>query len=182
VSPSRRMAAATAAPAPAIEADLADTLEPGETILLMARPSPLLVPLGPLVSILWIAVLSLFLAWLDRRFDWIPWRDNHVLLLGVVLASARLGWQAAEWTGRLYVLTDRRVVRRGGLGRAGVQEILLVDLAPPGVFRNPAERFAGAGTVSLERERGGGFAWEWVSDPESIRQAIADARSRYGRR
>jgi hypothetical protein len=73
-------------------------------------------------------------------------------------------------------------VRRGGLGRAGVQEILLVDLAPPGVFRNPAERFAGAGTVSLERERGGGFAWEWVSDPESIRQAIADARSRYGRR
>jgi len=71
------MAAVTAAPVPAIEAELADTLEPGETILLMARPSPLLVPLGPLVSILWIAVLSLFLAWLDRRFGWPALRAHN---------------------------------------------------------------------------------------------------------
>jgi len=182
MSPSRRMAAVTAAPVPAIEADLADTLDPGETVLLMTRPSPLFVPLGPLVSILWIAVLSLFLAWLDRRLDWIPWRDDHVLLLGVVLASARLGWQAAEWTGRLYILTDRRVVRRGGWGRSTLEEVALGELAPPSVFRNTPERFVGAGTVVLERDRGGGLAWEWVSRPDEARMAVAEARARYGRK
>lgn len=182
MSPSRRMAAVTAAPAPAIEADVADALEPGETILLMVRPSPLFVPLGPLVSILWIAVLSLFLAWLDRRLEWIPWRDSQVLLLGVMATSARLGWQAAEWSGRLYVLTDRRVVRRGGVGRVALRELPLGELAAPSVFRNTPERFVGAGTVLLERERGGGLAWEWVADPDAVRQAVAEARSRYGRR
>ncbi len=182
MSPTRRMAAAAAAPALSVEAELADTLEPGETVLLVLRPNPLFVPLGPLVSILWIAVLSLFLAWLDRRFGWIPWRDNHVLLLGVLLASIRLGWQMAEWTGRLYVLTDRRVLRRGGVGRVAVREIPLGELAPPGVFRNTPERLVGAGTVVLERDRGDGIAWEWVGRPDEARQAVSEARSRYGRR
>jgi hypothetical protein len=182
VSPVRRMAAATAAPAPALEGDLAETIGPGETILLVLRPSPLFVPLGPLMPILWIAVFSLFLAWLDRRFAWIPWRDDHVLLLGTLLASLRLGWQLAEWSGRLYVLTDRRVLRRGGIGRASVREIPLVELAPPGLFRNAPERFVGAGTVVLERERGPGIAWEWVARPDEARRAVAEARSRYGRR
>ena len=182
MTPARRMAAATAAPAAAPEADLSATLEPGETILLVARPSPLFVPLGPLVSMLWIAVLSLFLAWLDRRFAWIPWRDDHVLLLGTLLASIRLGWQVAEWTGRLYVLTDRRVVRRGGVGRVAVREIPLAELGPPGIFRNAPERFVGAGTVVLERERGPGLAWEWVARPDEVRRAVGEARSRYGRR
>ena len=182
MSPARRMAAATAAPAPAVEGDLAETLAPGETILLVLRPSPLFVPLGPLVSILWIAVLSLSLAWLDRRFAWIPWRDDHVLLLGTLLASIRLGWQLAEWTGRLYVLTDRRVLRRGGVGRVATREIPLSELAPPGVFRNTPERFVGAGTVLLDRERGPGIAWEWVARPDAARRAVGEARSRYGRR
>lgn len=180
MSPARRMAAA--ATAPAIETDLAETLEPGETILLVVRPSPLFVPLGPLVPILWIAVSSLFLAWLDRRFGWVPWRDSQVLLLGVVVASARLGWQAAEWTGRLYVLTDRRVLRRGGVGRFATREIPLVELAPPNVFRNTPERFVGAGTVLLDRERGPGIAWEWVSRPDEVRNLVSEARARYGRR
>lgn len=182
MSPARRMAAATAAPAASAEAELADVLEPGETILFLGRPSPLFVPLGPIVGLLWIAVLSLFLAWLDRRFGWIPWRDDHVLALGTLLASARLGWQAAEWSGRLYLLTDRRVLRRGGVGRVSVREIPLAELAPPGVFRATPERLVGAGTVVLEAERGGGLAWEWVARPDEVRKAVAEARSRYGRR
>ena len=182
MSPARRMAAATAAPAPAVDADVAATLSPDEVVLLVVRPSPLFVPLGPLVSILWIAVLSLFLAWLDRRFGWIPWRDSHVLLLGVLLASARLGWQLAEWSGRLYLLTDRRVLRRGGVGRVAVREVPLSELAPPSVFRNAPERFVGAGTILLGSGREPGLAWEWVSDPDTVRGAVDEARSRYGRR
>ena len=90
----------------------ADLLRDDEIIILMVRPSPLYVPLSCMTSLLIIGCLVFFFAYLARWQTWVQWTDTQAFILGGFVAAVRLGWQALEWYGHLYVLTDQRVVRR----------------------------------------------------------------------
>lgn len=183
-----RMAAA----APAVEAGAVDAATEGvahliqedETVLLVLKPSLLFVPLASLSSLLGIAVATFFLAWLERRFGWIPWTDHQAIALGVFLGAIRLAWQFLEWASRVYVLTDRRVLRRKGVIRVQVFECRLERLQQTAVFQSLRERVCFLGTICFATAGAASFValWEYVARPFEVQRLVAEAVERYGRR
>jgi hypothetical protein len=184
-SPPRRIAAA----APAIEAaeiddpQLAQMLAPGEIVILYLKPSLLFVPLASLSSLLGIALVTFIFAWLDRKFIWIPWTDHQAIALGVFLGAVRLAWQFLEWVSRVYVLTDRRVLRRKGVLRVSVFECRLSQVQQTAVFQSLRERVTFLGTLCFATAGAAAFValWEFVPRPFEVQRTVADVIERYGR-
>ncbi|MHC4910551.1 MAG: hypothetical protein ACYTF9_12610, partial [Planctomycetota bacterium] len=125
----------------AFEADRASAALPeglihdDEIIILLLRPSVLYIPLSCLGGLGGIALVTFFLAYLARwQPAWTSWSDTGAFALGVGLATLRLGWQCLEWYSRIYVLTDRRVIRRMGVLRVAVFETALRNVQHTSVF------------------------------------------------
>lgn len=178
------------AAAPAVEAaddgvhGIAHLLQPGEIVLLSIKPHPLFVPLASLSSLVGIALVSFFLAWVDHRFPGVPWQDTTVIALGIMIGLARLLWQAFEWSSRAYILTDRRIIRRKGVIRVSVFECPLGNLQQTMVYQSLRERVFGLGSICFATAGAASFIalWEFVPRPFQVQTAVAEAIERYGRR
>lgn len=163
---------------PAVMALLGD----GEIVIGVYRPSLWYVLLWPLGSLLFIAGLVFALAWLTQ-FNWANWSDMQAFGLGMIFAGIRLGWQFLDWANRLYVLTDRRVIRRRGVFQVDVFEARLDRIQQTSVLQLVRERifglgsiaFATAGTSRLEAY------WEAVRSPFEVQKTVLEAIDRYGR-
>ena len=154
----------------------------GEIVIAVYRPSLWYVVLWPLGSLLCIVGLVFALAWLTR-FHWAGWTEMQAFGLGLFLAGIRLGWQFLDWANRLYVLTDRRVIRRRGVFQVDVFEARLDRIQQTSVLQLVRERifglgsiaFATAGTSRLEA------VWEAVRGPFEVQKTVLEAIDRYGR-
>ena len=106
----------------------------GEIVLMVIRPSLWMVSLWSIGALGVIAGMVFALAWASS-FSWAGWTEQQAFGLGLVLAGIRLVWQFLDWMNRLYVLTDRRVIRRRGIFQVDVFEARLdriqQDLGPP---------------------------------------------------
>jgi uncharacterized membrane protein YdbT with pleckstrin-like domain len=181
-----RIAAESATPSVEIASDapaeVAHLLQGDETVLLLLKPSLLFIPLSTLSFLLSVAVLSFLLAWLDQRFpQHIPWRDDQVIALGIVVCVLRLLWQFLEWANRVYILTDRRVIRRRGVIRVNVFECRLENLQQTAVFQSLRERLFFLGTLCFATAGAARFIalWEYVKDPFDVQRTVAEAVERY---
>jgi uncharacterized membrane protein YdbT with pleckstrin-like domain len=179
---------AQAAPAVEAEADdltgIAHLLQPGETVILLLKPSLLFVPLASLHSLLTIAFVTFFLAWLDRIFPHLPGTDHLFIALGVLCGIVRLLWQVLEWATRVYVLTDRRIIRRRGVIRVSVFECQLANVQQTAVLQSLRERVFFLGTLCFATAGAASFIalWEFVSQPFEVQRTVAEAIDRYTRR
>ncbi len=179
-----------AAAAQAVEAaddslhGIAYLLQPGELVLLFLKPHPLFIVLGSGSSLLGIALVTFFLAWMDRRFPGLPWHDSTIIAMGVVCGICRLLWQGLEWTSRVYILTDRRVIRRKGVLRVSVFECPLSKLQQTSVYQSLRERLFFLGSVYFATAGAASFIalWEFVARPFDVQRTVAEAIERYGRR
>lgn len=161
------------------------SVDEDEIVLLAISPSLWFVPLSCLGSLLAIACGVLAMAWASR-LNAVPWSDGQAFLLGAGLAAARLAWQCIEWCQRLYVLTDRRVLRRSGTLRPTVTQQRLEDVRHTVVLAARRERSLRIGTVAFVTARGGGLldwnlAWETVRRPDEVQHTVREALERYGR-
>lgn len=177
--------------APAVEAvddetlsPIAHLLQPGETVILLLKPSLLFVPLASVSSLLGIAMVTFFLAWLERRFPELPGSDHMIIAMGVLLGTVRLLWQALEWSARLYVLTDRRIIRRRGVVRVSVFECPLANIQQTAVFQSLRERVFFLGTLCFATAGAASFIalWSYVQRPFEVQRTVAEAIDRYTRR
>jgi hypothetical protein len=159
-------------------------LDDDEIILLLIGPSLWFVPFSCLGAVLAIAVGVLAMTWASR-LPAVPWSDVQALVLGVSLVGLRLAWQFLEWSQRLYVLTDRRVVRRSGVLRAAIAETSLDRIRHIVVVAARRERAVGVGTAAFVTEGAAGLdwtlAWETVRRPDEVQSALREAVDRYGR-
>jgi uncharacterized membrane protein YdbT with pleckstrin-like domain len=164
--------------------NVAHLLQPDEAVILLLKPSILFVPLASVTSLLLIAGAAFFLAWLDRRVPALPWSDDVVIASGVLLGAMRLLWQFLEWTNRIYVLTDRRIIRRRGVIRVSVFECRLDQLQQTAVFQSLRERLFFLGTICFATAGAAAFiaVWDYVSRPFEVQRTVAEAVERYGRR
>ena len=153
-----------------------------EVVILLLRPSLLFVPLSSLGILTAIAVCTLALAIMAIRIVWFPLTDTQVYGLGVVVASARLLWQALEWWCRIYVLTDQRVIRRMGVIRVAVFEARLKNIQHTSVFMLLRERLFGLGTIGFATAGSDVFDafWTMVRPPFAVHKTVVDAIQRYG--
>lgn len=183
----QRMAAAAPAVSAEDETDVAGVvamLQPGETIILLLKPSLLFVPLASMSSLLGIALVTFIMAWLDRRFGWMPWTDHQAIAFGIFVGAVRLLWQFLEWASRIYILTDRRILRRKGVLRVSVFECRLEQIQQTAVFQSLRERICFLGSICFATAGAASFValWSYVAAPFEVQRAVADAIDRYRRR
>jgi len=157
-----------------------DILDDDEIIILLIQPSPWYIPLSCLGSLAAIAFITLLMAW-SSRFPVAPWTDAVAFGLGAILTIGRLAWQAIDWSQRLYVLTDRRLVRRSGVFRPDSESIPLRDIRHTVVLAAPRERLLGLGTIMFATAFGiSGHSWDAVRRPHEVSAVVREAVDRYG--
>ena len=85
-----------------------------------------------------------------------------------------------EWMNRLYVLTDRRVVRRRGVIRVNVFEARLDRMQQTTVVQSFRERLFGLGTIAFATAGTGSFdaVWEYLPEPYRVHADVAAAIDR----
>ena len=166
----------------AVPALVSKLLSDGETVLLVVRPSILMVPLWSLEAFWIIAGMTFAFAW-AADFGWAAWSESQAFGFGLVALSLRLLWQFLDWANRLYVLTDRRVMRRRGILQVDVFEARLDRIQQTNVLQLVRERSFGLGTVAFATAGTGTLdaLWEAVADPFRIHAEVARAIDRYGR-
>jgi uncharacterized membrane protein YdbT with pleckstrin-like domain len=167
----------------ALEILPAKLISDDEVVILVLRPSLWYIPLASLGSIMFVLLVMLLLMWMST-LPWVTWSDGQAVAIGIVLITLRLLWQCLEWWSRVYVLTDRRVIRRKGVLSVSVFEAQLRNIQHTSVFQLLRERLFGLGSIGFATAGSSTFEAFWVMIPQpfSVHRAVVDAIERYGRR
>ncbi len=162
----------------------AGLLADDEIVILMLRPSLLFVGLSSLASLTVIAVVTLTLALLAIRITWLPWSEVAAYAMGAAVATARLLWQCLEWWGLVYVLTDRRVVRRTGVLQVSIFEAPLRNIQHTSIFQPFRERVFGLGSIGFATAGSDVFDafWVMIRQPYAVHKTVLETIERHGGR
>ena len=154
----------------------------GEIVLLELKPSLWFVVLvsAPLGGLGLLLVLAGKLAWMEQNF---PEPGRWLVLVGAVLIAGRLTWGVLQWLARLYVLTDRRVLRQKGVLTRQIFECRLNKIQNTFVEYTVVQRLMGIGTIHFATAgtRQVEAAWQHIANVGEVHREIQRAVSRYGR-
>ncbi len=158
-------------------------LQPGEIIILLLKPSPWYILLSSLRALAIIFVIYLLLARSLQAplYDWFGFTPRDMMLLALAAGAARLFWGFLEWLSRVYVLTDRRVVRIKGVVRVYVFEAPLKQIQHTTIYVSLRERLFGLGTIGFTTA---GTAvteayWLMLPRPLEVHQKVVQTLHRY---
>lgn len=118
-------------------------LRDGELVLLILKPS------------LWYVVLSslrfaaVVLILLIGAKLWLPRHTFHTVETGVFLIAGRVMWAVLQWMGRLYVLTDLRIVRLSGVFNADIFDCPLRKVAQVRLNSTFREKLLHLGSIEI---------------------------------
>lgn len=170
-------------PAPAAAMLPADLLQPGEIIILLLKPSPWFILLGPLKTLIGLALATMGLAVLAFYVPPLGITQRESLLLGGAMMGLRLFWQFLEWLSRVYVLTDQRVIRVMGVMRISIFEAPLQQIQHTSLLFSVRERVLGLGTLAFATAGTGGYEAFWVmlDRPLEVHQKVVQTLRRYRR-
>jgi hypothetical protein len=120
-----------------------------ETVILAIRPSPWFIAIGllPAIPVAALAVVALLVMSLAED---IAWDAAQAVAAGVVILGVRGAWQAYDWFGRAYVLTDRRIVVRAGIV-THTASCTLAEVAALGDATRWGERWVRCGSIGVMR-------------------------------
>lgn len=160
----------------------AELIRDDEVVILVLRPSLLFIVLSCMTSLAVIAIVALAMAWL-ASLPWALWTDFQAIKAGVVVIALRLCWQTLEWWSRLYVLTDRRVIRRAGVLRVYIFECALNRIQHTVVVRGILERIFGLGTIGFATAGSDTFDAFWVMlrNPFTVHRTVVNTIRKYGK-
>lgn len=152
-------------------------LRDGELIQLMLRPSRWFILLSSL-KLIGVVLLLLIIFFIFRQPLQIPWRQY--LELGVVIIIGRLMWGVLEWMGRIYILTDLRIIRLSGVFSVEIFDCPLRRVARTLLDVTFKERLCRVGTIVIipqEETVPLGF-WNMVPRPRRVHEQVQAAISR----
>lgn len=153
----------------------AHLLDGGEIVHFAIKPSPWFVLL---VSLRWLAVAALLVVlagweWFPSGYRWYAYQ------LATAVAGARLAWAILEWVSRLYVLTNRRVMRIRGVFNVELFECSLGRLQNTYATFSLLERITRVGTITFQTAAAGGpggtASWRIVSRPLEVHEKLREA-------
>ena len=177
-------AAAAAAPgavAPPVSTSVATLLtrhilRDGEIILLVLKPSLWTIVFSSLP-----ALAAALIVMLSTRL-WAPHHVHIAVEAGLMLIACQLGWAVLRWSGRLYLLTDQRIVRISGVFNPQIHDIPLRKVARTRMMTSLHERICRLGSIEIipESDHWPWSIWQSVPRPhevhEMIRRAIGRAK------
>ena len=108
-------------------------LQSDETVLMVLRPSAWFVLLDGAGIYLLILLGGLFFAWLGHQ-SWSPVivPESQIFPACASILMIRLIWKVIDWANRIYVLTDRRVLRRRGVILLSIVDRFPFQMFPSG--------------------------------------------------
>lgn len=157
----------------------AGVLEDGEIVLLAIKPSAWFVPLISWPVLLAAGVVAAGVQFLSGVLGSPAWR--HTLLTACATATVlRLVIAAVQWTGRLYMLTNRRVLTIRGVVRpviAGCRLKQISSVLPAAIL---LERGLGLGSLLFDLAGGDGAELNWlhVNRPAEVLRTVQEAIGR----
>ena len=128
------------------EAVPAHLLDGGEVVILAIKPSPWFVLIRSLRWLVGLAVLALVIQRFPQATRGFP-AANQVVM---VVAIAVLALGALKWVSRLYVLTNRRIMRFRGVLKVEIFHTPLENLTGATLSIAPYERLLRIGTVYFD--------------------------------
>ncbi len=153
----------------------------GEVVLLAIKPSLWFILL---ISGRWLIACALIVVASELLRPVVPDQlARRVEQLAILLGSVRVVAGALEWLGRVYVLTDRRVMRLKGVIHIDLFECHLSRIQQTVLALPASERLLCCGTIlfyTAGTDRADA-AWETVAHPAPVYQTVLEAMDRYRR-
>lgn len=158
----------------------AHLLDGGEAVILAIKPSLWYIPIRSARFVALTAVFG-YVAWLAAsRSLWID--PALVVQVAAAVAAGRLVVALLAWVSRLYVLTNRRIMRIRGIFNVDLFECSLAKIQQTYLSLAIYQRPLGLGTISFATAGTGNVevSWEHVPNPvqvhEEVRAAIRRTR------
>jgi len=155
-------------------------LDGDEVVIFAVKPSLWYVLFTSTRWLIAMAVVIAMTGWLGPLVPGV--NASLVIKAALALAGARLGFALLQWVSRLYVLTNRRIMRLRGIFNVDLFECPLSKIQNTYLTMNWYERLATLGTVAFATAGTGGVEASWanVNNPlevhERVRSAIHRAR------
>ena len=121
-------------------------LRDGELVILILKPSIWFVPLSSIKFITAVLIFMIAAKVFDER---LPYNPFVYVETGVFLIAGRLMWAILQWTARLYVLTDLRILRISGVFNVNIFDCPLRKVGVVRLVSNLRERMFGAGSIEI---------------------------------
>ena len=172
MTPSEPTSALQAPPAVAVPARL---LQAGEEIVLAIKPSLIFILLVSTPFLCGLLAIWLAAYLLDRTLP----LDLPLQTVGTFCVAAgaiRLIISIFQWVARLYVLTNRRVIRIKGVLNVEVFECPLARIQNTFLSLTLSERIFGLGTIYFSTAGGIGpeAAWLMVARPREVHEIVVE--------
>lgn len=153
----------------------AHLLDGGEIVILAIKPSMWSILF---MSSRWLIVLAAIIAASKWLAEVLPYLNPLNIVQGaLVLAAARVGFALLQWVSRLYVLTNRRIMRMTGIVNVDLFECPLTKIQNTYLRLAWYERLTGVGTISFATAGTGGVeaSWRHVGNPLELHERVRSA-------
>lgn len=155
-----------------------NVLREGEIIILTLKPSLLYIPFSCLKFCAVVVILMIASKlWVGH----IGYPEERTCIeIGTLALFGRLGWAALNWMGRLYILTDQRIVSISGILSGDVFNCLLRKVARVRLVYTFKERLFGLGTIEIipMDEAVAIHAWQTVANARAVHKQIIATMNR----
>ena len=152
-------------------------LRDGEIILLLLRPSRWYILLTSLRFLAAVTILMILAVIFDEKLGF---PSRQYIDLGAFAMSCRLMWATLQWMGRIYILTDLRILRLSGVFAVNVFDCPLRKVARTLLERTVAERLFRLGSIVIvpqDEDKPLG-TWRMISQPRQVHEQVLAAISR----
>jgi uncharacterized membrane protein YdbT with pleckstrin-like domain len=159
----------------AVELLPAHLLDGGEIVILAIKPSLWFIIFSSARWLITMGVVAALAGFIGRH---IPQLNSPTIIQGAsVLAAARLGLAVLQWVSRLYVLTNRRIMRLTGILNVDLFECPLTKIQNTYLSLAWYERVTGLGTISFATAGTGGVEASWanVNNPLELHERVRSA-------
>jgi len=152
-------------------------LRDGELIILLLRPSRWFILL---TSLRFLGIVALMMALIVIFDDKIHGPRRQYFEAGALLMLGRLTWGVLHWMGRLYILTDMRIIRLSGVFNVDIFDCALRKVARTLLEVSFQERLCRIGTIAIipQDEEVPIAHWQMVSHPRKVHEQIMATISR----
>jgi hypothetical protein len=152
-------------------------LRDGEIVLLILKPSAWFIVFNSIRF----AAAALLGVLAVACWDRLPSRNFHFCIeAAVFIVAGRVMWAVCQWMGRLYVLTDHRILRISGVFSVDVFDCPLRKVARTLLSYSTKERLCYVGSIEIHPrdEAMPVGVWQTIRRPAEVNEAIIAAINR----
>jgi len=150
-------------------------LHDGEEVILAVKPSAWFIMFASL-PVLSLAAVPVVLVYLARTYFHGGLPLQTVWLVSLAVGCVRVILACFQWMGRLYVLTNLRVLRIQGVFREDVFECLLKRIDEPSLSPSLPQRLVGVGNLHFRIwQATSEEQWSCLADVDKVLQMVLDA-------